>query len=564
MKAIRWDRQRVLFAAALAVALFGAYSNTFTAPFIFDDAINIVENSSIRQLWPPWMPFDIPPDTGIANRPVVNFTLALNHALSGTDPWSYHAANLGIHILAAFMLFAIMIRIASSPEAVDRYGAAAVPFSFACALLWGLHPIQTQAVSYLSQRCESLMALFILTTCYCALRGWQSEFSRGWHLAAVMSFLLAAFSKEVAAATPLVLLCYEWVFLGRSPFQAVRKSPLLYAGIALGILVLAAMTLQGNTLALRTERSTFAPASYWLTQFPVLAHYLRLMIWPSGLTIDYGWPAATLREAWPAVALIMALALLTAWAVWRRREAGFWGAWFFFFLAPSTLIPLPDVAFEHRMYLPSAAVVILFLGMAFLILGRLKERKEGSPVSQKAPAMPVFITIVLCWGLALGVSTFERNGDYRSEMAIWLDAIQKRPDNFRGYHGVASALSKKGEFGLALAYMNKSIRLNPRNAYAYNDAGCILFALNRPADAIPFFRESVRWKPDNAKAHNNLGAALAQTGQFQEAVHHFSEALRIKSGYSEARNNLKNASAELAGIQAGGAADPPAETRSGR
>lgn len=543
MKITKPNQPIVFFAAALVISLFLAYSNTFTAPFIFDDAINIVENASIRQLWPPWMPFDIPSDTGIASRPVVNFTLAANFALSGMDPWSYHAANLIIHILAALMLFGIMIRISSSPEMMD--GAAAVPLSFVCALLWGLHPIQTQAVTYVSQRCESLMALFVLATYCCALRGWQSESPRGWHLTAVMLFLLAVFSKEVAAVAPFILFTHEWVFLGRSPLRAVRRSPLLYAGIALGILMLGLATLHGNTLVLRTERNTFTPVSYWLTQFPVIVHYIRLMIWPSGLVIDYGWPAMTLKEAWPSVAVIMSLVVLSGWAVWRRKAAGFWGAWFFFFLAPSSLVPLPDIAFEHRMYLPSAAIVILIGGMAVHLYERAKVRENNFVIFKMVPALPAFIAIGLCLGLILGRSTYERNRDYQSEMAIWSDTIQKRPENFRGYHGVASVLSKEGKLGQALAYMSTAVRLNPQNPYVYNDAGCMLFTLNRAADAIPYFRESIRIKPGNVKAHNNLGAALAQTGQLREAVRHFSEAVRIKPDYAEARNNLKKASIAL-------------------
>jgi hypothetical protein len=545
MKIIKSNQQIVFFVVALVVSLVMAYSNTFTAPFIFDDSINIVENASIRQLWPPWMSFNIPSDTGIAGRPVVNFTLAVNYAISGTDVWSYHVANLIIHILATLMLFSILMRILSSPEMTVQYGTAVIPFSFVCALLWGLHPIQTQAVTYVSQRCESLMALLVLVTYYSALRGWQSESPRDWHLTAVMSFLLGVFTKEVAAVTPFILLSHEWVFLGRSPFRAIRKAPLLYAGIALGILMVILITLHGNTLTLRTERNPFTPVSYWLTQFPVILHYIYLMIWPSGLTIDYGWPVVTLKEAWPTVAVIMSLVVLSAWAAWQREAAGFWGIWFFFFLVPSSLVPLPDIAFEHRMYLPSAAIVILIVGMASHVYERLTDRENGFFIFKMVLTPAVFITIGLCFGLILGLLTYERNNDYRSEMAIWSDTIKKRPENSRGYHGVALALSRENKLDQALAYMNTAVRLNPKNTYVYNDTGFILFTQKRPAEAIPFFREAIRLRPNNPKAHNNLGAALAQTGQFKEAVQHFSEALRMKPDYVTARNNLIKASMEL-------------------
>jgi protein O-mannosyl-transferase len=544
-------KQRLAFMAALLVIfLVIAYSNTFNAPFIFDDAINIVENASIRQLWPPWRTFSIPFDTGLAGRPVINFTLAVNHAVSGCHVWSYHAVNLSIHILAALMLFIIMLRILSSSEMSVRYGAAAVPFSFVCALLWGLHPIQTQAVTYISQRCESLMALFVLATYYLALCGWQSS-SRVWHLAAVMTFLLGVFSKEVAVAAPLILLSYEWVFLGRSPLRAIRKSPLLYAGIILGILLTVTITLHENTFALRTEGNPFTPLEYWITQFPVILHYVRLVLWPSGLAIDYGWPAASLQEAWPAAAVTVSCIALSFWALWRRKAAGFLGAWFFFFLAPSSVVPLPDIAFEHRMYLPSAAIVILIVAAAFHGYESFKNRDSARSRFRKILSPAGLMTTGLCLALVLGVLTYARNYDYRSEMAIWSDTIQKRPENFRGYHGVAMAFSKEDKLDQALTYLHRALRLNPKNAYVHNDIGFVLFKANRSAEAIPFFQEAVRLKPNYPKLHNNLGASLAKTGRLEEAIQHHSIALWMKPDYEGARNNLAKAAAELAREKSG-------------
>lgn len=518
----------------VVVSLATAYGNTFSAPFIFDDTINIVENLSIRRLWPPWHSLVIPADTGLAGRPIVNLSLAVNYAISGGHVWSYHIVNLTIHILATLTLFGILRRTLTAHR-----GSA-----FSCALLWGLHPLQTQAVTYIIQRCESLMALFFLLTLYCALRGWQSRDQTVWHLSAILSFLLAVGSKEVAVAAPFVLLCYEWVFRGHPPLQSARRSPLLYTGLALGLILALLMAAGNNTLISRTENTHIDLGRYWMTQCPVILHYLWLAFWPSPLTIDYGWPAATFAEAWPAMTAVIFFLITAMYALWKRKPAGFLGTCFFLVLAPSSLIPLSDLAFEHRMYLPLAFVILLTMTALAHAHAWAMKRCNGR-IIQKSP-YSLHVTMILAMALALSFwfLTFQRNHDYRSATAIWSDTIEKRPANFRGYHGLGLALASEGRYEEGLDKLRHALQLNPVNAYANIDTGYILLLLNRPDEAISFFREAVRLKPFHAKAHNNLGAALAQTDRLQEAIFHFSEALKIKPDYTDARYNLIRARSE--------------------
>jgi tetratricopeptide (TPR) repeat protein len=313
--------------------------------------------------------------------------------------------------------------------------------------------------------------------------------------------------------------------------------------LAFGLLLAIAMAVIGNTWVSRTGQAPLAPVHYWITQCQVILHYLYIAIWPIKLTIDYGWPAATLREAWLAVTVIMTLMGLSAWALWRQRVAGFLGTCFFLLLAPTSLIPLPDLAFEHRMYLPLAAL-ILIAAMVMLYLAERVKGLEPSAIPLDVSCRKVATIVVVCLALILGLLTFERNRDYRSAMAIWLDTIQKRPANFRGYHGVGLALSREGRFAEALDYLRQAVQLNPENAYVHNDAGYILFLMNKPGESIPFFREAIRLKPLNPRAHNNLGAALAQTNRLEEAIFQFSVSLKLKPEDNPARNNLIQAAAE--------------------
>ena len=545
MKMIIPDKKLIVTAIILSVLVIMAYSNTFTVPFIFDDSINIIENESIRQLWPIWNCFNIPSDTGIVGRPVVNLSLAINYAISGEKVWSYHAVNLVIHILTALTILVIIRLIILTTEKGAKYLNSVLPFSFTCALLWALHPLQTQSVTYVIQRCESLMALFFMLTFYTTIRGWQSSSARRWHLLSVLFFLLAIFSKEVAVVCPIMLLLYEWVFRGNNPSRAVKQSPLLYTGLILGLIIAIFAVINGNTLISRTTNISFTLLSYWITQCQVIFHYLRLAVWPTGLTLDYGWPVATIAEVWPSIIGVLILIGLSAWALLRRNAIGFLGACFFLILAPTSLIPLPDLIFEHRMYLPLAPIIILFIGSSFNVYECIKKRFSFWPNIEASIIANSFWGFIICLGLVFGFLTYQRNYDYRSAIAILSDTIAKRPDNFRGYHGLGLVLSKQGHPDEALKYINRALSLNPENAYANNDKGYILFLMNRPEEAIPFFRKSIQLKPYDPKSHNNLGAALAQTGKLEEGILHFSIALKLKPEYSAARGNLNIATTAL-------------------
>lgn len=535
---IKPSRQVIYALIIIVLSLATAYGNTFSAPFIFDDTINILENTTIRQLWPPWHSFSVPAETGIVGRPIVNLSLAINYAISDEKVWSYHLVNLIIHILATLTLFGIVRRTLMANKAGIIYSGNSFSFALACALLWGVHPLQTQAVTYIIQRCESLMALFFMMTFYCALRGCQSEDQTRWHLLAIMCFLFAVGSKEVAVIAPLVLLSYEWVFKGRHPLQSIKLSPLLYSGLALGLTVALLIVVGGNTLISRTVNTPVDLTTYWMTQCQVILHYLSLALWPSNLTIDYGWPAAPFAEAWPAVIAIIIALSLTMIFLFKKKPLGFLGTCFFLILAPSSLIPLPDFAFEHRMYLSLAALIPLVI-IAIAQAYAWGQKRWPLKLFPENPYFPnVLMILAICFVLAYWLLTFQRNHDYRSAIAIWSDTIKKRPVNFRGYHGLGLALTSMGRIDEGLHSLRHALKLNPHDAYANIDTGYTLYLLNRPDEAIPFFREAIRIKPRNAKAHNNLGAALARTNRLSEAIFHFSEALKIKPDYTSARTNL--------------------------
>jgi len=547
--ALTKEQTQHLTCTILIVILIAAtYSNVLRAPFIYDDRTNIVENISIRSLWPPWSPLHISSDAGITGRPFINFTFAINYAISGDNVWSYHALNIFIHILAALTLWGIIRRTLTNVNLMDRYGPS-VPawIALGYTLLWALHPLQTQAVTYLSQRCESLMGLFFLLVFYCAVRGWHSvEHKRIWHLLAILSFIFGAGCKEVIAAAPILLVFYDWVFTKRSWKEILKASPLLYTGLALGLAGEFLLLAAGGTTSAGTGDHSFTLTEYWLLQPPVLLHYIRLVFWPSDLTLDYGMDFHGMIETWPAFFSIVTLIIVALWLLFKRQPSGFFLAWFLTILAPTSLYPLPDAAYEHRMYLPSIAVIILTLGGLYKLGLRSSERvildaNERSVWLGKAGR---YVMVLLV--LAATITTYTRNLYYQTEVSIWADNVAKRPQSGRAQSNLGNALLGAGKPIDAIQHLRRALDLmesqpvilNPRNlANTLSCMGAAHLTLGQKKIAEYYFRKALQIQPNHAHAETNLGRTLFLLNRNDEAILHFQRAILLNPNYVEAYSN---------------------------
>jgi hypothetical protein len=408
----------------LVVVVVGllVYHNSFTGPFIFDDGPSIQENLTIRRLWPVWT------IVGRTSRPVVHLSLAVNYALGGLNPWGYHLFNLAIHILAALTLYGVVRRTCLLAKWAPTWRKAAPWLAVEIAVIWVVHPLQTESVTYIIQRCESLMGLFYLLTLYCVIRSNGSSQSIWWETGSVVSCALAMGCKPVAASAPVMVLLYERAFMAGSWREVLQRRWKMYAGLAATWLLLPLLLANGSgewkeSAGFGYKKIT--PIQYALTQPAVIVHYLRLTFWPRPLCLDYNWLVAqTAAEEWPGLIAIGALLVGMVW-VWRRRSAlGFLAAWFFIILAPtSSFIPIADLAVEHRMYLPLAAVVVLGVMGIHALIGRRT------------------VAVVVVLAIALGFLTVQRNQDYRGNTAIWLDTVNKRPNNPRAHYCLGFALA---------------------------------------------------------------------------------------------------------------------------
>lgn len=537
--------RRVLPSLLLVAFVVAAYSNSFQGVFLFDDIYHIVENERIRQLWPPW-------ELLAVERPVVELSLAINYALGGLNPWGYHAFNLVVHILAALTLFGVLRRMLVVYQSRGRKPtdtpvvtglAPGALFAWAIALLWAVHPLQTQSVTYVIQRGESLMGLFYLLTLYCAIRGLHSSRRLGWYGAAIVACALGMASKAVMVTAPLMVIIYDFVF-HRSGTS--KRRWVLYAALAATWAVLWICGVTGEVLNPGARRSHvgfgyqgITPLEYAATQPGVILNYLRLSFWPVGLCLDYDWSIATTAAVIIPPSLVLLLLLgATAWGLVERSWLGFAGAWFFVILAPTSgFIPIKDLAFEHRMYLPLAAViaVVVFGGktLSDAFFGRLSTGPNA--LKWIGGAAAIVVAMLLTHG------TYQRNKDYHSDLAMWTDVAAKRPHNVRVRIAVGNSLLARNRVDEAIAAYREAVTIQPDLAEGYCALGMGLAKKGALDEALTAYRESLHLDPNFAKAHYNLGNALSRQGRIDESIRSFRESLRIQPRFADAHCNLGNA-----------------------
>ena len=524
-----------LFAAAsIVLAGLAAYWNSFQGAFTFDDYGSIVDNPTLRHPWS-IRQLLLPPLSGLTvqGRPLLNLSLAFNYAIGGLHPWSYHAVNLTLHLLAGLTLFGLVRRTLILPRFQERMGHASTGIAAAVALLWVVHPLQTESVTYIVQRAESLAGFLYLLTMFLSLRGFTASRPRGWQVAAVVACLLGMAAKEVMVSAPLIVLLFDGLFVESSLRAAFRKRRGFYFALFLTWGLLATLVVhtgnRGNGAGFGLGRSSW---EYLATQGWAIAHYLRLTFWPHPLILDYGWDVAHgLQDIVPYAAFIGMLLFATFSALRGRHWLGFLGAWFFAILAPSSsVVPLvSQTVAEHRMYLPLAAVVTGAVVGGYLFCTRWR-------LGRAIPA-----TLVGMLAVVFGYLTAMRNEDYRSIESIWRDTLRKRPQNSRASSNLGHRLVVEGRLDEAVGIYREAVRMHPKFEDTHMNLGVALAARGDLAEAIESYRRALAIEPQFAEASTHLGLALSAQGRYAEAIPHYRHALSLQPDAAGTYNNLGDA-----------------------
>ncbi len=455
----------------LVTATLLAYWPAYQGVFVLDDVPYIKDLTSRYSLWPL--------QDYLGRRGVVNYSLVLNHALDGMNPRGYHVLNMAIHLLAGLTLYGVVRRVLLLPRWNAHFTRVGVWLALVIALLWMVHPLQTQSVTYVIQRTESMAGLFVLLAAYALVR--HNEQSRWyWALGCLLSMGLAVLTKESVLPAPIVFLLMDRCLLTGSWKATIRRRWWLHVAL----LATMAMPLVGGVGEFRppsvpgmdqarqaardagqSEPLHVLPSMMQLGWFPsagfglagmtwqqyffsqpaVILFYLKQTFWPSWLSIEHNWQV--MRTPWAgwraldlqvALGVLLSLAVGTFWALWRLPWLGFLGCWFFCFLGvSSSFIPINDIAVEHRMYLAQIAVIATIVLLGWWLVGRWAQLQPGHPLPRRlAWGLTVLVVGVT---LALGIRTCLRNLDYQSGVKLWSKAVQGHSPSSRLYLNLGSS-----------------------------------------------------------------------------------------------------------------------------
>lgn len=522
----------------LAVAV---YSNTFTASFQFDDYLYVIDycrSHSLSDFWPPH-----------GTRYFTYLTFFLNYLAGGLEPAGYHAVNILIHAANGFLVYLLAVSLTASPRLSDK-GLPAFGIALFAALLFIAHPVQTEAVTYISQRFASLATLLYLFAVVMYLKYRLSGPSIGVKALFYASALVAAYAaqvtKEISYTLPFVMLVIELAFFtGPVMPRLVRLVPFLLAmavipWILFGHATGSAVGGEVMDLQLRDLRE-ISRHDYLVTQFRVIVTYLRLIVLPVGQTIDYDYPmfhSLFVPGVFASLVFICFLFLGAVYLFSRFIKGGnpflalisAGTLWFFTTISvESSIVPIKDLIFEHRLYLPMAGLSIAASSALFMAAGALLPAMD---------ARKALIAGCVIFVLPLSVAAYLRNGVWKNEVTLYEDAVRKSPGKERVRYNLAWAYHRNGQLDKAIEEYYEDLKLDPRKEKAHYNLALIYRDRKDREKAEYHFLEALRITPSNPVAHYNLAMLYHSTGDLDRAIESYNKAVEAKPDYEDAHYNL--------------------------
>lgn len=484
-----------------------AYCNSFHAPLVFDDLLSIQKNTGVR-----FGEFGRDP---FAGRWLLFVTFTLNYLWTGQEVWSYHLVNLVLHLINGVLIFFIALRIFERTEIQAQHQRF---WAFLAAAFFLVQPVQTESVTYISQRAEVLSTLFYAVAFLLFVRWPEAKIGVLASVVIAVPYLLAVNSKESAISLPAVLFLYDFIFISECSFRRLLSRWTFYAtyligGVVVGYYLVTVVLRQSVGVGLAGHLSRSA---YFLTELRVITRYIFLVFFPVGLNLDYQYRASS-QFLEPAVVLsflFLSSIIVLAWSIRRKHKVfAFSIFWFFLALAPtSSVIPILDVIFEHRLYLPLVGVCLSFPCFIDLLLEKVRSQyKTGLSIK----TVSLFILTLLVIG------TLQRNYVWGDEVRLFEDGVLKSPKNARAYDGLMWSYYKRGEYQKAAEAMRMGMDHVPESASDFSETLALMYLRSgRYDDAIPIYKASAERPgaaPDRAAmSWNNLGLiALSKWNQLK-------------------------------------------------
>ncbi len=551
----------------IAILSLAVYLSTFQSPFHFDDELAIVANENIRT-------FEGVNKNRFIARYVLFFSFYINYLIGGDNVVGYHIVNLLLHISVSILIYLVADLTLRHSEPLKYPSRKNIPLL--SALIFSVHPIHTESVTYIISRSSILATFFYLLSLFLFIKGYianeerYSIFRKGlFYLSSIATFILAVGTKEDTVTLPIIVLLYLFYFLfkgrGISEFLKVYRTYIATPVIFLIAYMLYRFYLFGFGIPATMSKDILkhiTPWYYFLTELKVIIfYYLRLFLIPVNLSVDPDVQMSTLPYE-PAVILAVILIIILLFLSYRifyaSRILSFSILWFLITLTPtSSIVPLLDFTAEHRLYLPAVG---LSLGFADL-LNRVSRHRN------------VIIAIVL---LFFSVMTIKRNIIWNDPIGLWEDAVKKSPYKARVYYNLGIEYAQDKQFEKALIEFKRSAKILPNHLLSHlmagkmykelgiykniiDEMGIVLslkpekvdahvdaylelssayIKLGNFAKAEESIKEGLKLDPKNVMLYNNMATILVERGMFDEAVKELRTALSLKPDYLKAYYNM--------------------------
>ena len=531
--------------AVLACLIASVYANSLDNSFVLDDFLVVIDNPHVRRPVHEWPDlFTLEPGKQVY-RPLRTLSYAIDYQLGGSAPFFYHVSNIVYHWLAACLVFALSRRLLSAAA----FGTSLAILSgqpgwknwiaLGTALIWALHPIQTDAVTYISGRRDVLAGLFFLIGSYAFLRLRTLEQARlsvrcWWASVALSAFFVGALAKEVVLIFPAVFFAYDWCreyARDKSVWQNIYNISVVHRWLYVPFVpagILAAIYYY-PFLSNITGWHGGGPLATWSTVPRIWLHYIQLLVYPYTLNADYWRAFPVSPNFWHAPALFAAvlIMLLLSSIVWAARRGqrlvAFSGAWFFITLLPmSHIIPHREMVAEHYVYIPSVGFGLLVcLGLAQLAQ-RWRRRHLG-----------IGLGLVLL--LIYSGRTLVRNQDWQDELSLWQKTVQTKPTSPRVYHNLAVVLhTEEDQLAAAEQAFQHAIQLDPGYAAPHTGLAELYLDQFRYDEALIEAKKGVELGPWRVWAQWILGRVYYQHGDFDKALAHFVKVAEMDQDFQPA------------------------------
>lgn len=558
---MRWKKSAWILILFLILGLV-VYAPSLAGPFQFDDK-RVIEDPKIREretvggfLLASVLPGKADPLLGrgpVGTRSLVHATFLVDWKLWREKTWPYHVENVIIHVFASFLVFVLIGQILQMARGTWRVENETTSYKLRATryfwlsvfggLVFLLHPVQTQAVAYISQRFESVAAMLYLAAVVLYLR---RSYAGAW-----LAGLAAMSSKETAITLPIALVMVEvWVIRRRfnwrqglilgAFFLLAMKIPLQVVMSAdLGGQVPTVAQIVDQAKAVEKQEAGMTRWTYLLTQFNVMRTYIRLMLVPVRQSIDYDYP---LQMGWDAktIASLTGLVSLVAISIlaWKKgnRLATLAIGWFFITLAPtSSVIPIRDLIYEHRLYLSLVSFVLVLVSLIY----KFNERYRQQMIIGGA------VLLMIYSGLTLA-----RSAVWANELRLWEDAWRKAPNKSRTNKNYGFLLGEEGRLKEARVRLERAIELESDNQDYFITLGAVYLKAQEWDKARTTFERATELRPDKADGWNNLGVALFQLKKYQESKRAFEVALEKEPEFYMAWLGLGGAEIVLGNLEA--------------